>query len=112
MPQAATPPQNNPLDLRQMYYTIRERVWIIALCLLLAGLASATYLLRTPKIYAAKGVLQVELHAERPVVRDNNHCRSTLDGVPLPEHVQQSVAIHLVVTLAQRKRPCGALMLS
>ena len=60
MPQAATPPPNNPLDLRQMYYTIRERVWIIAFCLLLAGLASATYLMRTPKIYAAKGVLQVE----------------------------------------------------
>src|SRR5947207_3548077 len=60
MPQPAPALPNNPLDLRQMYYTIRERVWIIAFCLLLAALASATYLMRTPKIYAAKGVLQVE----------------------------------------------------
>src|SRR5438874_2248752 len=60
MPQPAAPLSNNSLDLRQVYYTVRERVWIIACSLVLAGLASTTYLMRTPKIYAAKGVLQVE----------------------------------------------------
>jgi uncharacterized protein involved in exopolysaccharide biosynthesis len=49
-----------PLDFRTFYYLLRDRAWIIVVCLLLAVLGTATYLVRTPKIYAARSVLQVE----------------------------------------------------
>src|SRR5258706_1745337 len=47
-------------DLRTVYYLVREQLWIVVVCFLLAGLATATYLMRSPKIFAAKSVLQVE----------------------------------------------------
>ena len=48
------------IDFRKLYYILRERVWAIALCLLIAGLGTTAYLIRAPRIYAAKLVLQVE----------------------------------------------------
>ncbi len=63
-PTDAPPPQEfqiaRPIDFRGFYYTMRERAWILALCCLVAAFATAAYLLRTPKIYASKVVLQVE----------------------------------------------------
>lgn len=48
------------LDFRTCYYLIRERLWLIVLCLLITALGTAAYLMRAPKIYASKAVLQVE----------------------------------------------------
>src|SRR5882762_5706146 len=48
------------IDFRKLYYILRERVWAIALCLLIAGLGTTAYLIRAPRIYAAKLVLKVE----------------------------------------------------
>src|SRR5712692_6679239 len=63
-PTDAPPPQEfqiaRPIDFRGFYYTMRERAWILALCCLVAAFATAAYLLRTPKIFASKVVLQVE----------------------------------------------------
>ena len=53
------------VDFRAFYYTLRERQWLIALCLLVAGLGTATYLIRSPKIYAAKLVVQVEQEEQK-----------------------------------------------
>src|SRR5881628_74882 len=50
----------NQIDFRRLYYTLRERLWVIFLCLLVAAIGTATYLVRAPKIYASKLVLQVE----------------------------------------------------
>ena len=52
--------QAAPGDLKSFYYLLRDQAWIIAVCMVLTGLITATYLLRTPKVYAAKSVLQVE----------------------------------------------------
>src|ERR1041384_2535429 len=49
-----------PLDLRTFYFLLRDRACIIVVCLLLAILGTATYLVRTPRVYASKSVLQVE----------------------------------------------------
>ena len=49
-----------PIDFRAFYYTMRERAWIIALCFCVAAFATAAYLIRTPRIFASKVVLQVE----------------------------------------------------
>ena len=51
---------STPIDYRALYYIMRERAWIIALCLLIAMLITATILLRSPGIYAATTVLLVE----------------------------------------------------
>jgi succinoglycan biosynthesis transport protein ExoP len=56
-PEIETPP---PIDYRALYYILRERAWVIALCLLVAVLVTATILLRSPGIYAATTVLMVE----------------------------------------------------
>jgi len=48
------------IEFRKLYYTLRERIWVIALCLLVAGLGITAYLIRAPRIYASKLVLQVE----------------------------------------------------
>ena len=48
------------IDYRALYYLFREHAWIVALCLLVAGLATSTLLLRSPSIYAARTVLLVE----------------------------------------------------
>src|SRR6266542_6358971 len=58
-------PDQNQIDFRKLYYTLRERWWVIALCLLVAGLATATYLVRAPKIFASKLVLQVEQEEQK-----------------------------------------------
>ena len=48
------------IDFRKLYYTLRERIWVIALCLLIAGLGITAYLIRAPRIYVSRLVLQVE----------------------------------------------------
>src|SRR5213593_93583 len=59
-PQTISPLQSAPGDLKSFYYLLRDQSWIVAVCMLIAALATATYLVSTPKIYAAKSVLQVE----------------------------------------------------
>lgn len=48
------------LDLGRLWHLLLSRLWVIAACLLLAGLAAAAYLWRAPRIYAARVVVQVE----------------------------------------------------
>ncbi len=66
-----TRPANNqgdaapPIDFRMLYYTLRERAWIVGLCVLVAGLATTGYLLRAPKVYEAKLILQVEQEEQK-----------------------------------------------
>ena len=53
------------VDFRALYYTLRERSWIVALCFLVAAASTAAYLLRAPKIYASKSVLQIEQEEQK-----------------------------------------------
>ena len=55
------------IDYRAIYYIFRERGWIVALCLLVAALVTATILLRSPGIYASTTVLLVEQEEARVV---------------------------------------------
>ena len=58
-------PVGNPIDFRVIYYTLRERAWVIGLCLLIAAIGTTAYLLRAPKIYAGKLILQVEQEEQK-----------------------------------------------
>src|SRR5688572_11413112 len=48
------------VDLRALLRVLRERIWLIALCLTVASAITTAYLYRTPRIFAAKVVLKVE----------------------------------------------------
>ncbi len=51
---------SNPMGLRNLAYTLLEKAWLIALCLVVAGSLVAFYLYRTTPVYAARAVLKVE----------------------------------------------------
>jgi len=70
-PRRSEPLNANQIDFRALYYNLRERSWIIALCLVVAGLGAAAYLMRAPKIYAAKVVLQVEQNEQKILKIEN-----------------------------------------
>lgn len=76
------PPVTNPnkdvfassqFDFRTLYYTLRERAWVVVSCLVIAGLGSAAYLIRSPKIYAAKVLLQVEQQEQKVLNIESVH---------------------------------------
>lgn len=53
------------IDLQAWIYLIREKLWLIALCVLLALGAGYVYLQIAPEIYTARSVVQVEQEATK-----------------------------------------------
>ena len=47
-------------EFRATIKVLREKVWVIMLCILMAGLAGAAYIAWSPKIYRAQAVIRVE----------------------------------------------------
>ncbi len=64
-PRPKQDPAGNPIDFRIIYYTLRERAWVIGLCLLIAAIGTTAYLLRAPKIYESNLILQVEQEEQK-----------------------------------------------
>ena len=52
-------------DLYLLVQAVLDRIWIIALCVVLASLAAAAYLRRAPRIYQAVATVQVEAEAQK-----------------------------------------------
>src|SRR5213082_1332238 len=48
-------------DFRQLWHSIIEKIWIVALCVLAGLFLALGYLARTPKLYQGHTVLEVEL---------------------------------------------------
>src|ERR1041384_256191 len=86
---------HQPTDLRTVYYLFREQAWIVVACLLLAGLATAAYLVRSPKIFAAKSVLQVEQEESKVlnIQRIQQEDLQTLEFLKTVEQTLQNRAI-------------------
>jgi capsular exopolysaccharide synthesis family protein len=55
------------IDFRAIFFNILERAWIIAIALALTVGAAVIYILKTPKVYEAETVLQVEETARKVV---------------------------------------------
>ncbi len=53
------------VDFRALYYSLRERAWLVVLCLVVAGAAAFAYLERAPKIFESQVVLQVEQEEQK-----------------------------------------------
>src|SRR5947208_12591473 len=79
-----------PLDFRAIYHVLREKSWVILLCVLTVGCVSAAYLYRAPKIYAAKVVLQVE-QEEQKVINIQTVQKEDLQSVEFLKTVEQTL---------------------
>jgi len=87
------------IDYRAIYYILRERAWIIALCLLVAALVTATILLRSPSIYASTTVLLVE-QEEAKVVDIQRIQPEDFQSLESLKTVEQLSLIHIFRTSA------------
>ena len=64
-PHPAAPPTG--FDLKRLYHTLMERLWLVATCLVLAVLLTIGYIQRQPTLYAANAIVQVEQDEARVV---------------------------------------------
>src|SRR5436190_12867120 len=64
-PRPAAPPTG--FDVKRLYHTLMERLWLVAMCLVLAVLLTLGYIQRQPTLYAANAVVQVEQDEARVV---------------------------------------------
>jgi capsular exopolysaccharide synthesis family protein len=94
-PRGNEPAVSAPIDFRTLFYTVRERAWLIAVCLVLGLLSAGAYLMRAPRIYAAKSVLQVE-QEEQKILKvegvQQEHFQS-LEALKTVEQTLQSPAL-------------------
>jgi succinoglycan biosynthesis transport protein ExoP len=63
-------------DVRAILTLLREKIWLIILCVLLAGIAGVAYLILRPPIYRAQAVIRVERGGQR-ILKEND--REVLD---------------------------------
>ncbi|MBK7999305.1 MAG: polysaccharide biosynthesis tyrosine autokinase [Verrucomicrobia bacterium] len=81
-----------PIDFRMLYYALRERTWVIAMFFLVAALATTAYLMRAPKVYEAKLILQVEQEEQKilNIQRVQQEDPNTLEFLKTVEQTLQS----------------------
>jgi capsular exopolysaccharide synthesis family protein len=83
------------IDFRAIYYLLREKAWLISLCFLLAAFGTAAHLMRAPKIYAARVVLQLEQEEAKVIniQRVQQEDLQSLESLKTVEQTLQNPAI-------------------
>src|SRR5205085_9501766 len=83
-------PTDEPIDFRTLYYIVWEKR-LIVLSLVGAGIVAAgVYLLRTPKVYAAETIVQIEQTPPKVLnIQDVNS--EDLTGTELPKTIEQNL---------------------
>jgi polysaccharide biosynthesis transport protein len=59
-------------DVRATLLLLREKIWLIILCVLTAGIAGVTYIILRPPIYRAQAVVRVDQGAQRVLKASEN----------------------------------------
>jgi len=59
------------INWKSIFYAVRSKLWLIALCVILAGGAGAYHVKKAPVIYSARTVIQVEQKEQRVVKLEN-----------------------------------------
>ena len=77
-------------NFRAIYHTLLEKAWLIVIAVLLSAVAGAVYVVRTPKVYAARSVIQVE-QSERKVVNIQDVAQEDLRAVELVKTIEQNL---------------------
>ena len=84
-------PADEPIDFRAIYYTLREKAWVLAACAGLGALVGTIYILATPKIYEAETIVQVE-QAPRRVVNIQDVNSEDLGSDELLKTIEQNLS--------------------
>ncbi len=84
------------IDFRSLYYSLRERAWLVALCLVVAGAAAFAYLQRAPKIFEALVVLQVE-QEEQKILNIEQLQTENLQTLELLKTIEQTLQSRALV---------------
>jgi len=85
-------------DFRAMYYMLREKAWLIVLAAFVVVLLGGTYIMRTPKVYAADTVVQVE-QAQHKIVNIQDISNEDLNSLELLKTIELNLGNKV---LAQR----------
>ena len=57
-------------DFKRLYHTLLERLWLVAICIVLSVIVTAGYIRRQPTLYVANAVVQIEQEEARVVKVD------------------------------------------
>jgi succinoglycan biosynthesis transport protein ExoP len=93
------PPENQP-DAQHLIQVLLDRLWIIALCVVIASLVAAVYVRRAPRIYQATATVQIEQQEQKAL---------KIEQV-MQEDLRSESAINTIVQKL-RSRPLLALVL-
>jgi capsular exopolysaccharide synthesis family protein len=90
-PSASTVSSSSGIDFKEIYFVLREKVWLIVTAVLIACAFAGAYIIRTPKVYAAKAIVQVE-QGRRNVVKIEEIRREDLTSLEILKTIEQNMA--------------------
>ena len=67
--------EHRGFDFRHFWHSLLEKLWIVALCVLAGFFLALGYLARTPKLYQARIVLEVDVQDPTPIRADDSSSR-------------------------------------
>jgi polysaccharide biosynthesis transport protein len=78
-------------DFRAILILLREKMWLIILCVLVALIAGVTYIILSPPIYRAQAVIQVEQKAQK-VLKGNEDVILDINRDEIIKTTEQSLS--------------------
>jgi succinoglycan biosynthesis transport protein ExoP len=77
-------------DFRAALVLLREKVWLIILCVLLAGIAGGIYIIVSPNIYRAQAIIRVEQEGQKLLKNDTAEAQD-FKAEEFPKTIEQSL---------------------
>jgi succinoglycan biosynthesis transport protein ExoP len=89
-------------DIRATLLLLREKIWLIILCVLMAGVAGVTYFILRPPIYRAQAVIRVEPGGQK-VLKEDEHGVLDLNHDEIIKTIEQTLtSSELLLQLVRR----------
>jgi polysaccharide biosynthesis transport protein len=89
-------------DVRATLLLLREKMWLIILCVLMAGVAGVTYIILRPPIYRAQAVIRVERGGQK-VLKEDEHGVLDLNHDEIIKTIEQTLtSSELLLQLVRR----------
>src|SRR5437773_1357554 len=82
---------SSTFDVRALLHTLLEKIWIIVLCVVVAGFLTAVHVLRSPKIYAANVVVEVQQQEEKVMTKVEKVQQEDLRGLEVLRTIEQTL---------------------
>jgi polysaccharide biosynthesis transport protein len=96
------PDESFGTNVRAILTLLREKIWLIILCVLMAGIAGVTYIILRPPIYRAQTVIRVE-RGDQKVLKEDEHGILDLSHNEIIKTIEQSLTSpELLLQLVRR----------